>query len=163
MYYCYQDSPAGKLLLAGNRQGLHLICFPGSRKMPEKKWIKQEAWEENPRSLKEVTKQLNAYFSGKLKKFSLRLCLHVTPFQKKVLTALQQIPYGETLSYGELACKIGKPGAARAVGQANARNPIPIVIPCHRVIGSSGNLTGFGGGLSLKQKLLDMEQQNRRG
>jgi methylated-DNA-[protein]-cysteine S-methyltransferase len=87
--------------------------------------------------------------------------LDVTPFQKKVLTALQQIPYGETVSYGELAEKIGNPLASRAVGQANARNPIPIVIPCHRVVGSNGTLTGFGGGIGVKQALLDLEQRHR--
>lgn len=89
------------------------------------------------------------------------MCLDVTPFQKKVLTALQQIPYGETASYGEVAEKIGNPSASRAVGQANARNPIPIVIPCHRVVGSNGTLTGFGGGIEVKQALLDLEQRHR--
>lgn len=89
------------------------------------------------------------------------MCLDVTPFQKKVLTALQQIPYGETASYGEVAEKIGNPSASRAVGQANARNPIPIVIPCHRVVGSNGTLTGFGGGIEVKQALLDLEQRYR--
>ena len=105
--------------------------------------------------------QLEAYFYGKLKTFSIDLCLNVRPFQKKVLTALRRVPYGETISYGKLAEKIGKPKARRAVGQANAKNPIPIVIPRHRVIGSNGKLTGFGGGLSIKQALLDLEQQYR--
>jgi len=108
-----------------------------------------------------VLRQLEAYFAGKLKAFSLNICLNVPPFQKKVLTTLCQVPYGETISYGELAKNIGNPKASRAVGQANARNPISIVIPCHRVIGSSGKLTGFGGGIAVKQTLLDLEQQYR--
>ena len=87
--------------------------------------------------------------------------MDVTPFQKKVLRVLQQIPYGETASYGEVAEKIGNPFASRAVGQANARNPIPIVIPCHRVVGTNGTLTGFGGGIEVKQALLDLEQRYR--
>jgi methylated-DNA-[protein]-cysteine S-methyltransferase len=87
--------------------------------------------------------------------------LNVTPFQKKVLTALRRVPYGETISYGELTNKMGNPKASRAVGQANARNPIPIVIPCHRVIGSNGKLTGFGGGIKVKQTLLDLEKRYR--
>ena len=111
--------------------------------------------------LEEAVLQLEAYFAGKLKIFFLNMRLAVTPFQKKVLTALQQIPYGETASYGEVAGRIGNPFASRAVGQANARNPIPIVIPCHRVVGSNGTLTGFGGGMEVKQALLDLEQRHR--
>ena len=137
--------------------GLHFINFPrnGNPSLPG------HEWEENPKPLQEVLGQLEAYFAGKLKAFSLDICLNVTPFQKKVLTALRRVPYGETISYGELAKKVRNPKASRAVGQANARNPIPIVIPCHRVIGSNGKLTGFGGGIEVKQTLLDLEQQYR--
>ncbi|HUT44300.1 MAG TPA: methylated-DNA--[protein]-cysteine S-methyltransferase, partial [Desulfobacterales bacterium] len=157
IYYQYMKSPVGKLLVAGNNKGLHLISFPkgNKRSFPEAHWV------ENQKPLIEVLRQLEAYFAGKLKAFSLDICLNVTPFQKKVLTALRQVPYGETISYGELAKNIGNSKASRAVGQANARNPIPIVIPCHRVIGCSGKLTGFGGGIAVKQTLLDLEQQYR--
>jgi methylated-DNA-[protein]-cysteine S-methyltransferase len=157
IYYQYMKSPVGKLLVAGNEKGLHLINFPrnGNPSLPGLEW------EENPKPLQEVLSQLEAYFAGKQKAFSLDICLNVTPFQKKVLTALRRVPYGETISYGELAQKMGNPKASRAVGQANARNPIPIVIPCHRVIGSNGKLTGFGGGIEVKQTLLDLEKQYR--
>ena len=157
IYYQYIKSLVGKLLVAGDEKGLHLINFPreGKPSLPE------SGWKENSKPFQEALHQLEAYFAGKLKTFSLDICLNVTPFQKKVLTALRQVPYGETISYGKLAETIGNPKASRAVGQANARNPIPIVIPCHRVIGSSGKLTGFGGGISVKQRLLDLEQQYR--
>jgi len=157
IYYQYMDSPIGKLLVAGDEKGLHLINFPknGKPSLPESDWT------ENPKPLQEALLQLDAYFSGRLKTFSLNLCLDVRPFQKKVLTTLRRVPYGQTISYGKLAEKIGSPKASRAVGQANAKNPIPIVIPCHRVIGSNGKLTGFGGGISIKQALLDLEQQYR--
>jgi len=150
IYYQYMKSPVGKLLVAGNEKGLHFINFPrnGNPSLPG------HEWEEN-------LSQLEAYFAGKLKAFSLDICLNVTPFQKKVLTALRRVPYGETISYGELANKVRNPKASRAVGQANARNPIPIVIPCHRVIGSNGKLTGFGGGIEVKQTLLDLEKRYR--
>ena len=157
IYYRYMKSHVGKLLVAGNNKGLHLISFPkgANPAMPESDWVKKR------KPLQEVLRQLEAYFAGKLKAFSLDICLNVPPFQKKVLSALRRVPYGETISYGELAKKIGNPKASRAVGQANARNPIPIVIPCHRVIGSSGKLTGFGGGIAVKQTLLDLEKQYR--
>jgi methylated-DNA-[protein]-cysteine S-methyltransferase len=157
IYYHYMESPIGKLLVAGNEKGLHFISFP-KRDKPS---LPQHDWREDPTPLHEALRQLEAYFSGKLKTFSLSLSLNVRPFQKKVLTALCRVPYGETISYGMLAEKIGKPKASRAVGQANAKNPIPIVIPCHRVIGSNGKLTGFGGGISTKQALLDLEQRYR--
>ena len=157
IYYQYMKSPVGKLLVAGNEKGLHLINFPRN----DNPSLPGHEWEENPKPLQEVLSQLEAYFAGKLKAFSLDICLNVTPFQKKVLTALRRVPYGQTISYGELAKKIGNPKASRAVGQANARNPIPIVIPCHRVIGSNEELTGFGGGVEVKQALLDLEQQYR--
>ncbi len=155
IYYQYMDSPIGKLLVAGDDKGLHLINFPKN----EKPSLPESDWKENPKPLQEALLQLDAYFAGKLKTFSLNLYLDVKPFQKKVLTTLRRVPYGQTISYGKLAEKIGSPKASRAVGQANAKNPIPIVIPCHRVIGSNGNLTGFGGGISIKQALLDLEQR----
>ncbi|GAA4102829.1 methylated-DNA--[protein]-cysteine S-methyltransferase [Actinomadura miaoliensis] len=109
-----------------------------------------------------VAEQLKAYFAGELTTFDLPLALHGTPFQLRVWAALQEIPYGETISYGELAQEIGKPTAARAVGLANGRNPISIIVPCHRVIGSTGSLTGYGGGLERKRFLLDFERRTTK-
>ena len=106
---------------------------------------------------KAAADQLGAYFAGALRRFTLPLALRGSPFQRRVWAALQDIPYGATESYGELAERIGSPGAARAVGLANGKNPIGIVIPCHRVVGSDGNLTGYGGGLDRKRQLLDHE------
>jgi methylated-DNA-[protein]-cysteine S-methyltransferase len=108
---------------------------------------------------KEVKYQLDAYFAGELQDFDLPLLPTGTRFQERVWQALAEIPYGETWSYGELARHIGKPKASRAVGAANGINPIPVIIPCHRVIGSSGKLTGFGGGLETKQYLLKLESE----
>jgi methylated-DNA-[protein]-cysteine S-methyltransferase len=120
------------------------------------------AWREDRRFLEETIRQLRAYFSGALESFSLPLAPEGTPFQLEVWRRLCDIPYGETISYGELARRIGHPKASRAVGLANGTNPIPIVIPCHRVIGSNGKLTGYGGGLPIKEKLLALERRQRR-
>jgi methylated-DNA-[protein]-cysteine S-methyltransferase len=108
--------------------------------------------------LAEATTQLRGYFAGTRTHFELPLAMHGNAFEQRVWAALQQIPYGETASYGEIAGQIGAPGAARAVGVANARNPIAIIVPCHRVIGANGKLVGFGGGLPMKRALLDLEQ-----
>ena len=107
--------------------------------------------------LREVATQLQEYFTGKRREFRLALDMHGTEFQKRVWRRLETIPYGETRSYAQIAAVIGEPKAVRAVGAANGANPIPIVVPCHRVIGSSGKLTGYGGGLELKKKLLELE------
>jgi len=112
--------------------------------------------------IKEAAKQLDKYFNKKLKSFDLPLILHGTEFQTKVWKALQKIPYGETRSYGELAKLTGNPKASRAVGMANNRNPAAIIVPCHRVIGHDGSLTGYAGGLELKRNLLDLEGANYR-
>lgn len=156
MYYCYLDTPIGELLLAGEEGALSMIGFPkgAMRRDPEPDWIYNE------KPLKDVSQQLLEYFDGKRKSFDLPLQLNGTEFQVSVLQALQNIPYGETVSYGEIAKRIGRPKAMRAVGAANGRNPIPIVVPCHRVIGSSGDLTGFGGGLDTKEALLRLEAEN---
>lgn len=111
----------------------------------------------NMKTLKKCVKQLREYFKGERKKFTVTLVLEGTPFQKKVWRELQKIPYGQTATYGEIARRIGKPKAARAVGGACNKNKIPIIVPCHRVIGSGGSLVGFAGGLSLKSKLLQLE------
>jgi methylated-DNA-[protein]-cysteine S-methyltransferase len=156
MYYCYLDTPIGELLLAGEDGGLSMIGFPkGSmRRAPEPDWIFNE------KSLAEARRQLREYFAGERREFDLPLKLSGTGFQVSVLQALQEIPYGETVTYGEIAKRIGRPRAVRAVGAANGRNPIPIVVPCHRVIGSTGDLTGFGGGLDTKEALLRLEAEN---
>ncbi len=156
MYYCYFETPIGELLLAGDDDGLVMIGFPqGSmRRDPEPDWIYNE------KPLASACQQLGEYFSGKRKSFDLPLQFDGTEFQVSVLKALQDIPYGETVSYGEIARRIGKPKAVRAVGAANGRNPLPIVLPCHRVIGSSGDLTGFGGGLDTKEALLRLEAEH---
>ena len=156
MYYCYFDTPIGELLLAGEADSLSMIGFPkGSmRRDPETDWIYNEA------PFEIVRRQLGEYFAGERKDFDLALSLSGTEFQVAVLEALQQIPYGETISYGAVAKQIGRPKAVRAVGAANGRNPIPIIVPCHRVIGSSGDLTGFGGGLDTKAALLRLEAEN---
>ena len=156
MYYCYFDTPIGELLLAGEENALTMIGFPkgAMRRDPESDWI----FNEQP--FEEVRRQLGEYFAGARKHFDLPLVLDGTEFQVSVLEALQEIPYGETTSYGVIAKRIGRPKAVRAVGAANGRNPIPIIVPCHRVIGSSGNLTGFGGGLDTKEALLRLEAEN---
>lgn len=113
-----------------------------------------------PGAFPDAVEQLAAYFAGELTEFKLHLELSGTDFQRRVWAALQTIPYGETRSYGQIAEQIGSPGASRAVGLANGRNPIGIIIPCHRVIGSAGGLTGYGGGLDRKRTLLAMEKSN---
>ncbi|MFH9980922.1 methylated-DNA--[protein]-cysteine S-methyltransferase [Streptomyces sp. NPDC017179] len=106
----------------------------------------------------EAVEQLEAYFGGELKEFTVPMRLHGTPFQRSVWDQLRKIPYGETRSYGDLATALGNPGASRAVGLANGKNPVGIIVPCHRVIGTGGSLTGYGGGLPRKQRLLDFER-----
>jgi methylated-DNA-[protein]-cysteine S-methyltransferase len=156
VYYCYLETPIGELLLAGDADGLSLIGFPkGSmRREPEPDWIFNE------KPLAEARRQLREYFAGKRRVFDLPLNLSGTEFQVSVLRALLEIPYGETVSYGEIAKRIGRPRAVRAVGAANGRNPLPVIVPCHRVIGSTGDLTGFGGGLDTKEALLRLEAEN---
>lgn len=125
----------------------------GQNQLPE---TFQDEIKETP-LLKQAKDQLDAYFAGKLKEFSLPLAPNGTPFQQKIWQLLQQIPYGETRTYGQLACQAGNPKASRAVGMANNRNPLPVFIPCHRVIGANGTLTGYAGGMDMKQTLLDIE------
>jgi methylated-DNA-[protein]-cysteine S-methyltransferase len=158
MYYTHLDTPIGPLLIAGDPEAIHCIAFSEARRGRSASDVDPD-WVRAPGKLREATSQLRAYFSGKLKHFDVPVTPAGTPFQRQVWTELQAIPYGERLSYGELARRIGKPTASRAVGAANGRNPIPIVIPCHRVVGSSGKLTGFAGGLDTKRALLDLESR----
>lgn len=151
------ESPLGPLVLAADETGLCRIMFTYG----EQESVTTENEDAGP--LQEPIRQLRAYFAGKLEKFDLALSLAGTPFQLDVWRRLCEIPYGETISYGELARRIGNSKAARAVGLANGSNPIPIVIPCHRVIGSNGKLTGYGGGLPIKEKLLGLERRAATG
>lgn len=156
MNYLYLDSPLGRLLIAGDRDTLQRVEFPadGKPRKPRAGWMESSAG-----ALEQAARQLREYFSGSRKQFHLRLAPEGTAFQRAVWRELQNIPYGETISYGELARRIGNANASRAVGAANGANPIPIVIPCHRVIGANGKLIGFGGGLPLKEKLLALESR----
>ena len=154
MYFCRMNSPIGRLLLGGDDRGLHCIEFLPAR---DARPVPPD-WIENPAALSAPAGELQEYFAGTRRDFSLQLAPQGTPFQRRVWETLLEIPYGATWSYGELASRIGQPTASRAVGLANGRNPLPIVIPCHRVIGSNGSLTGYGGGLPIKQRLLDLER-----
>jgi methylated-DNA-[protein]-cysteine S-methyltransferase len=152
MNYTYMESPIGPLLLAGDEAGLRRIGFPNKQESTG-------AWREDASPFRDAVRQLKAYFAGELREFDLLLRMDGTPFQMSVWRNLRDIPYGETISYGELARRVGNPKASRAVGLANGANPIPIVVPCHRVIGSNGKLTGFGGGLNTKETLLALERK----
>lgn len=149
MDYTYFDSPVGPLLLAGHDDILCHLHFEGAR--PDPQWRRDDA------ALPSARAQLAEYFAGERHDFALELELAGTEWERRVWAALREIPYGETRSYGEIAGRIAAARAARAVGLANARNPVAIVVPCHRVIGADGRLTGFGGGLDRKRALLDLE------
>ncbi len=156
---CITDgSPVGPLMLVADDTGLRRIDFVNGRNPVRS----DPQWRESAECLGETVRQLRAYFAGELEAFDLPLAPQGTPFQLAVWNRLCEIPYGETISYGELARRIGNPNASRAVGLANGSNPIPIVIPCHRVIGSNGKLTGYGGGLPIKEKLLGLERRQLR-
>ena len=155
MYYTRCDSPVGTLLLTANDKALTGIHFSGGRRAQ----VVGADWKERPGHpvLRKAVRQLGEYFAGKRKTFDLPLAPEGTPFQRDVWKALRAIPYGKTQSYGDIARRIGRPKAVRAVGAANGANPISIVVPCHRVIGADGSLTGYGGGLPRKKKLLTLE------
>ncbi|MCP4767159.1 MAG: methylated-DNA--[protein]-cysteine S-methyltransferase [Gammaproteobacteria bacterium] len=153
MLYRYIESPVGRLLLAGDEAGLKIIGFPEGKG----RITVDDTWEHSTDCLLDVESQLLEYFDAKRQVFDLQLAPAGTAFQLAVLDALQTIPYGETRSYLDIARQIDRPDAVRAVGAANGRNPLPIVIPCHRVIGADGSLTGFGGGLETKLFLLQLE------
>jgi methylated-DNA-[protein]-cysteine S-methyltransferase len=150
------DSPVGPLTLISNGKALTHLEFENPRYAFASAPLGDDAL------LRETRKQLTAYFAGKLTTFDLPLAADGTPFQKTVWAELAKIPYGVTRSYGQLATAIGNPQASRAVGLANGRNPISIIVPCHRVIGANGSLTGYGGGMGRKQILLDLEQGAQR-
>jgi len=154
------DSPVGKLKLIASDKGLVAILWENDS--PRRVRLDDLVADERHPVLMEAERQLGQYFAGKRKAFSIALDLRGTRFQKDVWEALLAIPFGETRSYGQLAKKLGNPRATRAVGAANGRNPVSIIVPCHRVIGSSGKLTGFAGGLETKAHLLSLEEKDGR-
>lgn len=149
------DSPFGALLLAGTEAGLARLSFQ-ERDSPLRP---ARGWRESPGAFQDAADQLSAYFACETTDFDLRLAPTGTPFQLRVWRELMRIPYGKTASYGGIARAIGNPLAVRAVGAANAANPLPIIVPCHRVIGANGQLTGYRWGVELKRRLLELEQQ----
>ena len=152
-YFCEYQSPIGILQLRGSSEALEELRLPLARQTEPPK-----GHEINEAAFAPVITQLEEYFAGRRQNFSLSLAPRGTPFQLAVWEALLQVPFGQTATYGQIAALIGRPKAYRAVGLANNRNPIPLIIPCHRIIGSDGSLTGYGGGLDLKKRLLQLEQ-----
>lgn len=148
-------SPIGRLLLVGDEQALHgLYMLDGPKPLAlDPDWIEDET------PFAAVIAQLREYFAGERTDFDVDVKLHGTPFQQRVWSALRDIPYGQTISYGQLAVRIGQPSAVRAVGLANGRNPVSVIVPCHRVVGANGTLTGYGGGVERKRLLLDLEAE----
>jgi len=152
MHYAVMDSPMGPVTVASTGKGIASIHFGNS--VPSGGLT-------DPSANHQTVEQLTEYFEGKRTQFDLPLDVEGTPFQKAVWSELLRIPYGETRTYGEIAKAIGRPGAARAVGMANHENPVAVVIPCHRVIGRDGSLTGYAGGVQLKAQLLSIERRHR--
>lgn len=147
------ESPIGDIVITGDDDAITLLGRIGKARFDSGEWVEVDRFA----AIKEAEQQLEAYWAGELFEFDLPLNPSGTPFQKKVWAALCNIPYGKTATYGEIAQQIGTPTASRAVGAANGRNPIAIVVPCHRVIGSNGKLTGYAGGLDMKEALLAHE------
>lgn len=161
IYFSETKNDFGTFFVTSTEKGVHRIALPNKARWGAEKWLKEfyDGWDVE-RGLgvnRDVLEQLNLYFTGSLREFDLDLDLDTTEFRKKVLNEVQKIPYGATRTYKDIAVAISKPKASRAVGGAVGSNPIPIIIPCHRVIGSRGNLVGFGGGLDLKKRLLAFE------
>ena len=153
------SSPLGRISLCGTEGGLTGIFMEEHRHGPDE--LTRAGWQRDDGRFTGAVQQLSEYFAGQRRTFDVavdREALGGTPFQRRIWTALDAIPYGETISYGELARRIGQPAAVRAVGLANGRNPLSIVVPCHRVVGTGGALTGYGGGTARKRWLLDLEQ-----
>jgi methylated-DNA-[protein]-cysteine S-methyltransferase len=153
MLYTSLESPIGELLAVGDSRTLRGLYMQEGRTAI----AVRAGWEATDEPFAEARAQLAEYFAGQRRAFDLPLAMAGSPFQRRVWRALQDIPYGETISYGELARRIGVPSASRAVGVANGRNPVSVIVPCHRVIGADGSLTGYGGGLARKRLLLELE------
>jgi len=160
-YFTYMESPIGRLLLTSDGTALTGLFMEPHRHGPASTdgWVREDEAAPFPAA----RQQLAAYFAGNLQEFDLPLALEGTPFQRKVWNELRNIPFGQTWSYGELARRIGQPTASRAVGLANGKNPISVIVPCHRVIGANGKLVGYGGGLDRKTTLLRLEQPGSAG
>jgi methylated-DNA-[protein]-cysteine S-methyltransferase len=156
MHYTTIDSPLGNLLAIGDEDGLTALYLSTGRHIAQT----PAGAHRDDAALAEVREQLTEYFAGRRTEFTLRLNPHGTAFQQRAWLALRAIPYGATASYGQQAKALGDPGASRAVGLANGRNPISIIVPCHRVIGADGSLTGYGGGIEAKRWLLDHEAKH---
>lgn len=161
LYFQELETPLGTLVVVGTEKGICRICFSVQSFKDSSSWFQrhfsclpEKGWQP---PIRQAVKQLNEYFDGKRRDFDLPLDLRGTPFQLGMWEQLLKIPYGSTVSYGEVARRMGNPRASRAVGSAAGNNPVSIVIPCHRVIGQDGSLVGFGGGLAIKEKLLDSE------
>jgi methylated-DNA-[protein]-cysteine S-methyltransferase len=153
MFYTTLESPIGELLAVGDGHALQGLYMQEGRKP----LAIGAGWEPGTDAFGELRSQLDEYFDGRRRTFDVPLAMSGSPFQQRVWDALRDIPYGETASYGELARRIGVPSASRAVGVANAQNPVCVIVPCHRVIGADGSLTGYAGGLERKRLLLDLE------
>lgn len=151
--YRVVDSPLGPLTLAGVGETLMHVRMSAQAHEPDR-----SSWQYDGRAFADTVEQLSAYFAGDLMEFDVDLALSGTDFQRRVWSALRTIPYGQTCSYGQIAEQIGSPGGSRAVGLANGRNPVAIIVPCHRVIGAGGAMTGYGGGIDRKRALLDLER-----
>jgi methylated-DNA-[protein]-cysteine S-methyltransferase len=160
MYYDIFDTSMGDMIIAGDDAGIRRVAFD---KMAEARRHLEKNALRDPQRTAETREQLRAYFAGRLRDFELPLAPEGTPFQQRVWRALLTIPYGETTSYGVLAKALGKPNGARAVGSANGKNPIALVIPCHRVIGHDGQLTGYAYGVDTKRELLALERRHTSG
>ena len=160
LFYKFMDSPVGKLKLVASDQGLVAILWENDK--PTRVRLSDLVEDPQHPMIQASEQQLQEYFAGQRKSFSVPLDMRGTPFQQNVWKALLAIPFGETRTYGELAKQLGTPSASRAVGAANGRNPVSIIVPCHRVIGSSGKLTGFAGGLETKAHLLGLEGRDNK-
>lgn len=157
VHSCYFESPAGNLCVSENGKGICALFFCGKAEEPGNEFV------EKTLLLEQAVGELQEYFAGKRESFQLPLSLHGTDFQMRVWKELMKIPYGETRSYKQIAEAVGNPRACRAVGMANNRNPVGIIVPCHRVIGKNGGLTGYAGGLEAKRKLLELEKDTAEG
>ena len=155
LYYDYYQSPRGRILLVADDKALTGVYFARQKYHPriDKKWQRSDKHE----PLRQAKRELSEYFDGKRTRFTVKLAPHGTPFQRAVWRAIAGVPFGQTIAYGELAKRAGHPGSARAAGAATGRNPIGIIVPCHRIVGSNGSLTGYAGGLAKKRALLVLE------
>jgi methylated-DNA-[protein]-cysteine S-methyltransferase len=154
VYYTLVETPCGCLVVAGDGNAISRISFAAGDSVPVD-------WKRSDRALARARRQLAEYFAGKRRRFDLKLATGGTDFQRRVWREVGRVPYGATITYRQLATRIGQPQAVRAVGAANGQNPIPIVIGCHRIVGSDGTLRGYGGGLDVKRFLLELEKTGR--